>query len=314
MVNCEACKDSIQDNAEKLKCKGSCQQNFHFTCVGFIEETFKKLSRDQKNKWKCWKCKDPISNVESVVDQETGKQTADILSAINEIKEDNVSFKKEIMQKFLEFEKSLEYATNLVTETMNSNKKLAEEINCIKQQNTALLQENKALKSQISEMKSDIVDLKQYSRRLNIEVSNLPEIPNENMTTTVENILKELDVDLKDKIVTAHRVPTVKKNKIKPIIIQFNSMEAKSNFMKKAKSKHINANAVYSNLDSTVPVYFNDHLCAELKQLLYQCKCFKRDNNFKFCWNRNGKIFLRKDEGSRVFCVKSISDLTNVIV
>lgn len=296
---CEACQNDFAEKAEKISCSGKCKLFFHLACTGLPN------TNTRKKNWVCPACKKSVSNIPSE------SSNNDLLKRIEELKKDSESYKSEVMKKLEEFQQSLEFTTEIVTDFKNSNEKLHAELKSIKEQNEKLLEENKSLRTQISDMKSELVDLQQYSRRLNVEISNLPEEQNENILQVSENIMKSLDINLSESITTVHRVPTLKKDKIKPIIMQFNTIKAKSDFIKAAKEKRITAEAVNKQFDK-IPVYFNDHLCPELKSLLYHCKNFKREKNFKFCWNKGGKIFLRKSEGSKIYRVKSIPDLENV--
>lgn len=307
-TKCEACNNEILEDIDRIACNGRCKLFFHIGCVGFSRSSYRSLPKDKKASWTCPACQK--SGVNSTND--TGKQTSDLAKLIEDMKRENDIFRSEVLQKLQDFQASLDFTTNFITETKESNEKLHEELKTIKDQNLALLQENRTLKCQIAEMKSDLVDLQQYSRRLNVEISNMPEVPEENTAEVARNIMKALDVDLINSVTTVHRVPTVKKGKIKPIIMQFNSLNSKSDFMKAAKLKRINAKSVDSNIEE-IPVYINDHLCSELKKLLYDCKIFKRENNFKFCWSKGGKIFLRKTEGSKIYRIKTNSDLNNIL-
>lgn len=215
------------------------------------------------------------------------------------------------MKKLNDFEQSLQFTSDKLTEVLAENKKLCEEITCVKKQNAELLQENQKLKTQVTEIKEEVIQLQQYSRRLNIQIDNLPEFPEENVQETVNKIVETLEIDVGKNIIAVHRVPTIKKDKIKPVIIQFNTMDAKEKFLKTAKSKRLTANIINPSFEN-LPVYVNEHLCSELKKLLYDCKKFKKENNYKFVWVKSGKIFIRENEQSRVLRIKNLSDLPNV--
>lgn len=299
---CEACKKSL-DDADKIVCSGRCKLLFHFACVGYSKSSFRTLPKESKASWTCPACK-KIPNVNHGSKVETSDYTK-LFLLIEELKNDSEKHKTEVLCELQDVKKSMEF------EAAKANEKLHQELKEIKEQNKALLEENQTLKKQIIDMKSDILDLQQYSRRLNVEISNFPETPNETMSEITESFMKILEVDLTENITAAHRVPTTKKGKCKPIIIQFNTTKAKSDFIKSAKAKRITANCINTNFES-LPVYVNDHLCPELKKLLFECKVFKRENDFKFCWTKAGKVFLRKSDGSKIYRIKSNFDLTQI--
>ena len=49
------------------------------------------------------------------------------------------------------------------------------------------------------------------------------------------------------------------------------------------------------------------------KNLWEYVKTFKKANDFKFLWVKNGNILLRRNEGSKIFNIKKPSDLEEII-
>lgn len=283
---------------------------FHLECLGLSEEVEQNLTRSKKQKYVCSTCKQ--TNKSKKNDSELSSSTiADLTRLLEEIRSENTYFKKDMIVKLQDFQKSIEFNSDMVEKAIASNNKLHEELKEIKHQNAELLKENKSLKLEIIEMKNEIVDLKQYSRRLNIEISNLPEIQNESIENVIDTVMEKLEVNLKSDITAVHRVPTTKLGKIKPIILQFNTANKKNTFLQAAKVKRLNASDVNSNFEK-MPIYINDHLCSELKKLLFECKKYKKENNYKYCWCKGGKIFLRYMDGTKVYRIKCLSDLNNV--
>jgi len=285
MAACFECGDTSLDPTEVVVCK-KCSGAYHYFCCGFREASFKNLSKSDKKAWVCKKCKSAAST--------------------------DVNLQQEILKELKEIRKSIEYNSSTIEDLVKSNEDLKADIREIKNHNQNLKEDMCKLNKELQSAKKDIIDLKQYSRRLNTEIANFPETENEDINCIIDKFMDIIGVDLKDNLVAYHRVPTMNKSKIKPIIIKFNTVLAKSNFMEKSKRQNIMANQINSSL-SAVPVYINDHLCPELKQLLYKCKVFKKEKNYKFVWTKSGKIFIRKQEGSKIHVINSDSDLLNVI-
>lgn len=300
---CEGCKKDFTDDPDKIQCTGKCKLFFHYSCVALSTTN---LRREKKTVWICPACKKTSST-----SSESKTNNSDVIKLIEELRRENENYKQEVLKKLELFEQSLQFTSDLVEKSNETNKNVQEELKQIKELNKKLLEENSSLQLKVSKLENDIIDLQQYSRRQNVEISNLPEVPNEKMDEVKMNIMNALGVDLSKNLTIVHRVPTTKKEKIKPIIMQFDSVASKSEFMKAAKLKKITADAVNSCFEK-LPVYINDHLCPDLKKLLYDCKVFKRQNDFKYCWSKNGKIFLRKTEGSKIYRIKCNSDLNNV--
>ena len=68
-----------------------------------------------------------------------------------------------------------------------------------------------------------------------------------------------------------------------------------------AKKKIENRNFKFREND----VYFNDHLTPKHKELFSAARTKKFNNNYKYLWTRNGRIFIRKTDVSEVIRVTS---------
>lgn len=59
-------------------------------------------------------------------------------------------------------------------------------------------------------------------------------------------------------------------------------------------------------------IFIFEHLSIELRKTYINAKLFQRNNNYKFLWTRDGKIFLRKSEDSKVIRVLPHTDLSRI--
>ena len=57
-----------------------------------------------------------------------------------------------------------------------------------------------------------------------------------------------------------------------------------------------------------------EHLTPPVQELLAEAKKFQRENDLKFCWVTNFKVYLRESEGTRPIVIKNLSDLENFII
>ena len=110
----------------------------------------------------------------------------------------------------------------------------------------------------------------------------------------VENVSIN-DIDL------AHRVPSrVVSNRPNSIICKFVRRLAKENVM--ANRRNVNGLSPVDlgfNSDADVShINLYDHLTPRLQELLYECKKFKDANSYKYCWGKNGFVFLRRTDNS----------------
>lgn len=311
-MKCCACQEEIQIPDDVLKCSGDCEGHYHFYCGGLTEDVFRKCQ--DKKVWKCLGCntrRKPATNQPIVLESETfpSNPNPDVNShpILNEIKD----LKSFIKAQFGEYSKSLNHQEDIVRELTTVINYLKNEVKIVKEENATLKSELSRNKAEIELLKSETLELQQYSRRSNLEISDFPEVPSEDTKQVVTSILQALNLNNQDSVLVAHRVPSSRKDRHKAIIVQFTTKNERDRCLRASKEKHFLASDINQRLDST-PVYLNEHLAPGMKRLLFLSKQFKREKNFKFCWVRDGKIFLRQNENSRVFKVRKESDLSDI--
>ena len=76
---------------------------------------------------------------------------------------------------------------------------------------------------------------------------------------------------------------------------------------KRKELRSVNAQSIgLSNLKDALIV---DHLTPKAQQLFAEAKHFRDSYGWRFCWTKNGQVFLRKTEYSRQIKVKDSSDI-----
>ncbi|CAG9819880.1 unnamed protein product [Phaedon cochleariae] len=168
-----------------------------------------------------------------------------------------------------------------------------------------LKRDNNNMKKEISNLNSRVNELEQHSRSKNIVIQGVPENNNENLISIVEQISNFLGVEVKDNVEFANRVQSMKPvpGKPKNIVVGFASKILRDQVIALAKQKRKNSsnpkNGIKIN-EIIESVYINEHLTSNNQSLLREAKEAARTKNFKFVWVKNGNIFMRKDERSRV--------------
>ena len=56
-----------------------------------------------------------------------------------------------------------------------------------------------------------------------------------------------------------------------------------------------------------------NHLTPRMQGLLFESKKFKDENNYKYCWAKNGFVYLRKTDTSTAVKLSSLEDLQGVV-
>lgn len=107
------------------------------------------------------------------------------------------------------------------------------------------------------------------------------------------------------------RVPSGKPNAPKPIIMCFNNRYLKEEFTA-ASRKLKAANPDLLGFPNGGPIYINDHLTVQNKNLLSKAKALAKESNFQFFWVKHCKIMARKSPTSPIIMIKTERDLTKI--
>lgn len=321
---CKACLDPISDD-EGIRCS-SCKSEFHTPCSGLSENALLKLSKGKKENWKCVACLKKLDDVKPKTRSgSTVESTSDLTTIINqntELKDlitkklkdhtnQYMELKDLISKNFIDLNNSIEFNSSVIEGLKKTIIRLESTNKDLQEKCIQLAAENTVIKKELNEIKLDVIELKQYSRRTNIEIAGIPESENEDMSKILSKIDEISDTNIVDNLIIAHRVPSFKKDKPKPIIVQMKSKQTRDEILKKLKNRRLTTSEINNRFED-MPIYVNEHLTHELKSLFYHARNFKKENNYKFCWTRDGKIFIRKDETSRILRIKLIEDLNQL--
>ena len=201
------------------------------------------------------------------------------------------------------------------------------------------LKENKCLKSEVLRLSniikthdSEINNIQQYSRRDCVEISGIPEEPDENTNALTIKIgaLLGLQIDEKD-ISISHRLPHKVQNetyssRLRPregasvtlnssnrfpkIIVKFARRSVKDQFYqgrKYLKDKSTKDLGFSLSLDGHI--FISESLTSKNKELFKDCLKFKKDNSFRYIWTQSGRIYLKKNKDHPTHVISSKEDL-----
>ena len=303
-MECSACSEVIPESSDHLVC-ASCKQILHYTCAGYDDKSYKKLSVAQKKRFNCSACGYSCTKSNpgtSVISSDQLKEVETMfVSNMNELKEF-------VSSKLDDFKTSLEFNSSVIEDLKTTIAELKTTTTNLKQENEKLKTENLSFKKELKYIKQEVTELQQYSRRCNIEINNVPEVENENLSEVLSKIGALSNCQLKDNIIVAHRIPSFNKDKPKPIIVQLSTKPVRDSLLKLLKDRKLKTTDINQRLVE-MPIYFNEHLAPELKKLFYLARKYKTENNFQYCWVKDGKILIRKSESSRIHRIKNEDDL-----
>lgn len=172
--------------------------------------------------------------------------------------------------------------------------------------------------AQIDYLEDKMEDLQRNARSSSLEIRNVPNSPNETKEV-LSNYIIEMSTKVGVTVATneikdVFRIPG-KADTNKPIIAEFTTTLQKNNIIKAVKSFNIvnkssKLNAFHLGLRThSSPVFVVEHLTSKANRLHYLARELLRVGQFKYCWTSNGKVFLRKVDGSPIILVKSEDQL-----
>lgn len=164
-------------------------------------------------------------------------------------------------------------------------------------------EENRQLKIRVNE-------LEQYFRRSNIQVNNIPAVPDEKVETLVCEMTEVIGVPINFAvdIQAAHRIPA-RGDSAQPIIIKFTNQQLRNRFIAEAKKKKLSCKDLNYTNNFNTKIYVNDHLSPDNKKLLYEAKNCVRNKSAKSAWSNGGKIYIKRNDNSPPTLIRDLRDL-----
>jgi hypothetical protein len=308
-MNCLQCYKDLSADGDSVQCK-SCKKYAHSDCA---RRATSLSTRSNKNaKFICKSC--------IVKQSDTGSQGSDIGDSNDEdsIKQwlmkidrkyDAISEK---LNDLSEIKKTVDFLATRYDELIlqnNENKRLVSDLNKKMESMTVALKERD---KKIDELNDRLNDLEQKQLDTYIEITGVPVKPNENMSTIVHQIAQVCDVQ-ESNIVEAYRDASRRPNTIPPIVVQFSTVVAKNEWIRRKEGRKLTVDDIFENgVDSAV--YINEQLTPYNKRLLWQAKQRGKEKHYKFIWTRNGKIFARSREEMGVVRLRNELEIVQKIV
>lgn len=164
---------------------------------------------------------------------------------------------------------------------------------------------------EVKSLENRINDIEQYSRIRNVEIKGVEEVRNENLKEIMTAISDKIGVRLESKDIEAiHRVNNRKEKEPRDIIVQFKSREIKENLLLNRREK-VKSNLVTKGKNDNM-IYINEHLTQHNKLIFWEARQKCRENNYRYVWTKNGKIFVRKTENERAYRINNIEDINKI--
>ncbi|KAJ8726708.1 hypothetical protein PYW08_015105 [Mythimna loreyi] len=171
--------------------------------------------------------------------------------------------------------------------------------------------------SYIATLETKIENMEQGSRSTCLEIRNIPVEKTENKTTLLKTVLHTSKIikcemnsyDIKDIFRIKSKDPAHK-----TMIVNFTTVLRKEEFLEKYRKHNMNSFKLTTEHlkigGPAKPIFISENLSSRNKRLFFLARGVANTNNYKFCWVKHGKIFVREKEGSKHIHVKTEADLS----
>lgn len=240
-----------------------------------------------------------------------------------ENEDSNSDIKCFISSLMAEQQKEIKKIGIVLTEVRETNKNIENSIAFLTAQNEEFKNKIEKLEKQaerdkeyILNLENKIEDLQISSRKSNFEIKNVPKGMGETKEELVDMVLQLSNTvnckieknDIKD----IYRIRNKKKEvRNTPIIVETSSTILKTEFLQRCKNyniKHktkLTAKHVGNRTNPDTPIFVSEQLTAKRSRLYFLARDLVKNKKFKYCWTAFGKVYLRKDENSRIITITS---------
>lgn len=186
----------------------------------------------------------------------------------------------------------------------------------------SLENDNNDMKATISNLQSRLTQMEQRARLSNVEIQCIPENRNENLSKIILQISKVIDCKLKEESVSqVTRIAKFDRANARPrsIVVEFDNARNRDAFL--AASINFNRKNPTNKLNTThigitgekKPIFIAEHLSPANKALHAAARIKAREMKYDFVWVRNGRIFVRKNEGADPILIRDNDCLKKIV-
>lgn len=175
----------------------------------------------------------------------------------------------------------------------------------------------------ISTLENKIEDLQRCTRKSCVEIKNVPKRPQENRSDLigmVMNLSKNINLNMEERDINdIFRLKAKKDIEKNPtIIVELGSTILKNDLLKKIKDYNIKnkcrlrAKHLGFTIKEDTPVFISEQLTAKGARLFFLSRDLVRNKKYKYCWTSFGKVFVRKDETSKIIAIHEEEQIRNL--
>ena len=168
------------------------------------------------------------------------------------------------------------------------------------------------LKEELRRTNERLNELEQYSRRLCVNITGIPETAGESTDKIVTYLASLAGVTITPAdIDRTHRIGKPSGGKSRPIIVRFTSFPKRQEFYNARrelrKPRPVRGSVVSAEMAGKT--YVSDSLTKENQHTMYVARGMKKEGKIHSAWTDVGKMKIRLSEGGPTTVIKSLQDL-----
>lgn len=322
MAERECCTCQKKLGKEQFLLCSRCKRCYHLgKCSGIQKKRFKGMKQGDIDIWKCNSCADEEtessdSDSSNLSDQNhesdkppkhqdaAARQTEGLDSKLAMIlcKLDRVDKKVDKQNQTTQsIESFMEVLSTKYDELLAKIGSQETEICKLKEKTEQLQKQLTEKDVEIARIRDSVESAEQHSRRKNLEIHGIAESPKEDLFQVLVNLSSKMEIEVPERssVEAVHRLKS-RQDRIAPIIVRFTDQATKDLWITKKKALRAEK------------IFLNDNLTKAQGHLFWQTRQQAKEKGYKFAWTKNGKVLVRKEEGSNIIAVNTATDLAKL--
>ncbi|CAB0015892.1 unnamed protein product, partial [Nesidiocoris tenuis] len=322
---CGFCLKGFSNNAYRLICN-QCLLPFHLDCQNLKKEDY-AYYKESKKPFFCCRCnkgrRGSLPTAENSGDDksEAGESPdvaeptmSQLLKEIRALSKSYANHTSEYKHELKDLKDHLNKYSDAIERNTDTINRLCSDVSAMSESIGEVKQRCTILEKKVTLLEGLIWDNEQSALNNCVEIAGVPEVEGENVIQIVTTIGAALKVEIPELMISNcfRRASPAHSNQFGQIFVSF--------LRKTDKDKLIKASRMQRNLTSrdlnfisgeSSKIYINHSLTFNKRKLLNAAKIFRQENHFKYVWVKNGNIFVRKDEGTKAYLIRTTDDLKN---
>lgn len=339
-TNCAGCGNYIRD-LYYMECS-QCTKSFDLLCVNISKAVYDEYAAKQNSTWICPSCMSsrprgdntstPARGLLSAHLNDTYTKTSDNVNAIRGGKPRTTKPKagedKPQNVDLLELLTELRQLRQEVTDVKQQNTEIKHQVSSISETLTQTLKEHSqqlrnaeleisSLKNTVDHLHQQLATQQQVGLRKALEISGVAETNGENLSHILITASKKIGVELSESDIdevarVGPKSPKTAKNHSqnqtpRPIVAKLTRKLKRDELIKSAKSRRLTSEHLVDG--QITPVFFNERLTKENRQLFRDARVRTKEYEFRYCWVRNGGVYVRKADSKPATRIFDVLDL-----